>query len=577
MKNLYFLSGLPRSGSTLLGTLLSQRDDMFVSATSGLIDIMGSTVHSWEESPEAKNGEPITTLYDMLGGLIHSKYKNTSEQVIIDKNRGWPAPPIMDTMGNVLGQQPKIIATVRPIAECLASFVKISKYTGDIKEFIKSSPLANHLFMSYSTLKEGWKSNPENFLFVEYKDIIEQPQNVCDKISDFLNIDRFVHKLDGLSNPVPENDAEIWGIPDLHYVRPTISKAEYSHKEILGKKIWDYYQGGEFWNDVPEPVYEKTILDQQLEASLSGNFELGWELCKMAAEDDDRAQFNKGWYVLRNGDLQGGMALLDRGRIEGIFGSDCASSRPQWKGEPLYGKTILLNLEGGLGDQICNARWATDLAKKGAKVVLAGSPDLASVLINIEGVSAFVETTAIGGVWHDYWAPSMSVVRQFGYNYKNIKGVPYIKYSNIFKNEKFKVGIRWAGNPMFEHQQLRRFEPSYLFNLSNVDLVSLQRDDNTIIPEHISTPSLNTWDETCNVIAKLDMVITSCTSVAHMSAAMGKPTWIIVPILPYYLWALPGEKTPWYKSVRLFRQTKSGEWDDVFEKINTELSKILLN
>ncbi|MDO9103375.1 MAG: hypothetical protein Q7U57_00290 [Methylovulum sp.] len=134
-----------------------------------------------------------------------------------------------------------------------------------------------------------------------------------------------------------------------------------------------------------------------------------------------------------------------------------------------------------------------------------------------------------------------------------------------------RVGIRWAGNPQFEHEQHRAFNPAPLFALHGVDLVSLQRDSDVAIPNHIEQPDLSSWEATRQIIESLDMVITSCTSVAHMAAAMGKPAWVIVPVLPYYLWALPGELSPLYESVRLFRQTKKGTWDDVFLRVADSL------
>ncbi len=90
--------------------------------------------------------------------------------------------------------------------------------------------------------------------------------------------------------------------------------------------------------------------------------------------------------------------------------------------------------------------------------------------------------------------------------------------------------------------------------------------------ESTSLP-LVSWEDTLAAIEQLDLVITSCTSVAHASAALGKETWVIVPILPYYLWALPGKRSPWYKSVRLFRQKKFGDWSEVMLEISQALSQ----
>ena len=82
---------------------------------------------------------------------------------------------------------------------------------------------------------------------------------------------------------------------------------------------------------------------------------------------------------------------------------------------------------------------------------------------------------------------------------------------------------------------------------------------------------LTDWEQTAGAIANLDLVITSCTSIAHLAGAMGVNVWIVLPILPYYLWALPGDKTPYYNSAILFRQKKYGDWSSPFESIKEEL------
>jgi len=105
--------------------------------------------------------------------------------------------------------------------------------------------------------------------------------------------------------------------------------------------------------------------------------------------------------------------------------------------------------------------------------------------------------------------------------------------------------------------------------VGNADCMSLQKEGE--VPDWMSKPSLDSWDDTRDAISRCDLVISSCTAVAHLSAAMGIETWIVVPILPYYLWALPGNTTPHYDSVTLFRQEKYGCWKEPFKKIKTEL------
>ena len=102
--------------------------------------------------------------------------------------------------------------------------------------------------------------------------------------------------------------------------------------------------------------------------------------------------------------------------------------------------------------------------------------------------------------------------------------------------------------------------------------VSLQRDkDSELKPKWMKQAPLDDWQTTRKSISQCELVISSCTSVAHLSAAMGIKTWVVVPILSYYLWALPGDRTPYYNSITLFRQEKYGSWKEPFIKIKEKL------
>jgi len=196
------------------------------------------------------------------------------------------------------------------------------------------------------------------------------------------------------------------------------------------------------------------------------------------------------------------------------------------------------------------------------------------LFVNLEGVSAVVTHEACLGVYHDYWVPSMSIAVVLGLEYKNLKGKSYIPIS-FLGNEEGKIGLRWSGNPTFEHEQHRIFPSELMFDaVKGLDCISLQRDEGKELrPDWVAEVPLDTWEDTVNAISSCRLVITSCTSIAHLSGAMGIPTWIVVPILSYYLWALPGEKTPYYDSVTLFRQTVYGDWRAPFEGIATRLMR----
>ena len=559
-----FLSSLPRSGSTLLTSLLNQHPDVYASPTSNLFDTMGMAVAAWEQNPTTKaSGGTQKDLLRILKGIATERYD--TDKLVFDKSRGWPDPTIMKTMMKVQDNV-KIVATIRPIAECLASFIKLIK-PDNISDFCKNNQLAQHLFTSYYTLKAGYEKYPDAFLFIEYDDLVKTPQKKLDMIADFVGLPHYIYNINNVSDSKEED--KVWGIKDLHKVRKKVSKRRYSTRKILGNQLYSFYQGGEFWNDKPDPIRDVDLLDLQLDASLRGDFKKAGEITKkllLERPNCNRVKFNAGWHKLYEGELQAGHKLLDCGRMENIFGNkDISSVKPLWNGEE---GTVLLNLEGGLGDQIKSYRFAFDLKERGNRVIISCSFELAEMFAENFSV---VDHQAACGVYHDYWLQSMSAVIPFGYEYKDLKGKPYI--SRTADTISGRIGIRWRGNPQFEHEQYRIFPPDYLFNaVKGYDCISLQRDkDEDLRPKWMKKCDLSTWQKTREEISKCELVISSCTSIAHLAAAMGVQTWIIVPILPYYVWALPGKKTPYYNSVDLYRQKEYKNWSHPFEYIKQDL------
>ena len=573
----HFLAGLPRSGSTLLAAILNQHPDVYASSTSGLIDLMGSACQAWEQSPTIKaQNLDQTRIYGLLNAVMTEHYKDVSKRVVMDKSRGWPAPPIMATMEKVLGTAPKIIATVRRVPDCAASFVRIAK-PKDVDHFLRTDQTIQHLKSSYQTLEAGLSAAPDNFLVVDYDDLMDDPRNELARIHAFLDLPAYDYDLNAIEGAaVSELDEEVWKIPDLHKVAPVLQRQHNQNsRDVLGHH-YDQFDQPAFWRGEVEDDKPKHLLDLELEAGLRGDFDKAWDIAQVLEAqmpENHRAAFNRGWYVLKQGKLQEGMQLLNRGRLENVFGNTAPDSpMPLWDGQTTG--TILLNLEGGIGDQLHGARFARDIALRGNKVVVACSGQIAGIIEQVEGVSAVVQHEAAFGAYHDAWVPSMTAVLQLGYEFKDISGEAYIPYKKLPKSRKLRIGIRWKGNPQFEHEQHRVFPSELLFNaLKGFDarFISLQRDTGEDErPDWVETVPLSHWGMTRDAIAGCDLVISSCTSVAHLAAAMGKETWIVVPLLPYYLWADMQPTTPWYDKVRLFRQEKYGDWEAPFKQI-TEL------
>ena len=594
MSKLYFLSGLPRSGTTLLASILAQNPRFHCSATSALISLVGAAAQQYHEAQQTIANSAKGQCAEVIKGIIGGMYRHVEQPVIFDKNRGWPHPNNICLIEESIGVRPKIICPVRPIAEILASYVALMRGNVGLSHMEREMqqrgfPLTDdsrckYLMGEHGNVRQAWQAMKaavdggfsDCLLFLEYNDIISKPHEIVDRVYKFIGVEPFDHDFERIENHAVEDDVAAYGLKNLHTIRPLLARKSPEPRDVLGEKLCRFYQGGEFWNpNKPEPAKEKTVIDLQLEASIRGDFDVGWQFCQLADETDDRAMFNKGWYVLRQGKLRDGVALLNRGRNENVFGNPSPSRMPIYDGRTLHGETVLLNSEGGLGDQICNVRFAKDIAERGGHVVLACDASLAPLLSQVLGVSAVVESAAAGGVYHQYWVPAMGAPSFLNLEYGDLDGAPCLPCVKTNPNERLRVGIRWAGNPEFEHEQHRKFDPTPMFNLQGVDLVSLQRDWEGKIPAHIKQPSLDTWERTATEIAKCDLVISSCTAVAHLSATMGKPTWIIIPILPYYLWALPGETSPWYDSVKLFRQEKYGDWSVPMRRVTESLDKLI--
>ena len=133
-----------------------------------------------------------------------------------------------------------------------------------------------------------------------------------------------------------------------------------------------------------------------------------------------------------------------------------------------------------------------------------------------------------------------------------------------------RIGLRWSGQPAYENQTKRLFPHELLFNTlkNRAYCINLQRDEGEeYCPDWVEKVDLSTWTETASAISSCETVVTSCTCVAHLAGAMGIPTMIIIPHVPYYLWTLPGTTTPYYNSATLLRQTDPNDWLAPFKQL----------
>ena len=580
-KQLHFLSGVPRSGSTVLAAILNQNPMTHVSTTSGLVHALDGLANTWHSAGLLNQNDPTRTkLAQTMRGMIDAFYEDTDKPVVIDKSRGWPISQIMAAMTQVLDRKPKIIATVRSVPDCAASFVRIEK-PADLDEFMASGQLMDHLRAAYISLQEGYNYAPENFLFVEYEDLIASPKEQLARVHAFLDLPEFEYDFNNIDgSTVAEDDEQLHGTAGMHDVKPVLEAQHRQDPKDLLKHHYSTFCQPEFWLPKPRTIPELHDLDLQLAASTIGDFAEGWRLAqKLEAEEPNnhRAAYNRGWYLLSQGQIQKGYQLMDRGRQSGVFGN----KRPDVPTQPWDGKSkgiVMLYLEGGLGDQIHQVRFAKLIAQRGCKVVVSCSGALASLFVGVEGVSAVIQHEATFGIYHDYFVQGMSAVVPLGLELDDLSGAPYIAKPKTIKNRKKRIGLRWQGQSKFEHEHHKKFPYELMFHAvkdCDAEFISLQRDEGAdSCPAWVKQVPLNTWEDTRNAVASCDLVISSCTSVSHLAAAMGVETWVVIPVMGYFMYAMEGDTCPYYDTMKLFRQEVFGEWEAPFEKIKEQLAVV---
>jgi tetratricopeptide (TPR) repeat protein len=301
------------------------------------------------------------------------------------------------------------------------------------------------------------------------------------------------------------------------------------------------------------------------------------------------AHWNMGLLLLLQGQLKRGWAEYEyRFEVPELRETKRQCSQPRWDGSDLRGKTILLHAEQGFGDAIQFARYIPLVAQKNGRIVVEVQPELQRLFASIAGIDVLVARPNPLPAF-DVHCPLMSLPHVFGTTLETIPDrIPYLAVPGALKElwgglagtSRRKIGLVWAGNPTHRNDRNRSIPPSILLELirtTEADFISLQKPRaNDGMPNGQLTDftdELTDFADTAAVIENLDLVIAVDTAVAHLAGALGKPAWVLVPNAPDWRWLLDRDNSPWYPTVRLFRQPRPGDWSAVVLAVADQLKE----
>jgi Flp pilus assembly protein TadD len=273
---------------------------------------------------------------------------------------------------------------------------------------------------------------------------------------------------------------------------------------------------------------------------------------------------------------------------------------PTWRGEPLAGKTLLVWGEQGMGDVLQFSRYIPMLAehvhREGGRIIWNSFPQMGALLARSLG--AHVDSYSSGGGVEslppmDYEIPLLSLPLIFGTREETIPAASPYLFADAAACESWrkrlagggslKVGLTWTGSRGHQRNPFRSVGwqryAAHFADISNVTFYSLQpgaaeevaaaRAAGLRMIDH--TASLATFDDTAAFVSALDLVITVCTSVAHLSGALGQRTWVLLDVNPHWVWLLDRNDSPWYPSATLYRQPGFGEWEPALDALTRDL------
>lgn len=264
-KSFFFDSGLPRSGSTLLTSILNQNPELHAGALSPVFELMYQIEGYFEVSEQAKAYPKPQCNHKIISSVLENYYSDVETPYVIDKSRAWVGQ--IDFIRKYITPNPKIICTVRNPLDILASFIDlIHKSKGEIS-FLDKALMSNRIpisddnrceflmspsgvvFNSMNGIAKAFHEGDRSCLhLIDYDELISNPQKVLNGVYEFLELEPYEHNLDKITNVHRERDTEVYGLSTMHELKPKIEKTSRSYQDILSEKVINKYSNLDFWN-----------------------------------------------------------------------------------------------------------------------------------------------------------------------------------------------------------------------------------------------------------------------------------------------------------------------------------------
>lgn len=240
IKNFIGLSGLPRTGSTLLSAILSQNPEIHAEGNSAVCQLMWDMQRSvfGTANQQLIANNRLSMGIELIENIPTIYYKNITASTVIDKCRSWTLPDNMAMLNKYFRHKPKVLVLERPLIEIVRSFVALrqaNNYQGDPEEGLLDT-WSEPIMRSYEGVKWAKANNNGEFLFIQYDDLLSNTKSTIDTIYMFCELESFEHDFNNVVNKYPEND-EVYGMLGQHDIRPTINKRDLDVK--LSKEIID--------------------------------------------------------------------------------------------------------------------------------------------------------------------------------------------------------------------------------------------------------------------------------------------------------------------------------------------------